>query len=171
MERCWRVDTVTAALIFGRRGTHGTGGSASASQCEDGAAILEGFGARGRKPAIALQALLAAPEQAVEMLKQNLKPAAATGLAGLLERVTALQLDDAKRAICSNPIRRQFAFCDSRLRNHRRRKPQHISRAFSKLRPIPCRPSCAVQFSGVILAEQLNTAESWRLIEGADGWW
>ena len=99
MERCWRVDTETAALIFGRRGTHGNRrfrvGALNAKMAKQ---YWKDLGGEGRKPAIALQALSAAPEQAVEMLKQNLKPAAATGLAGLLERVTALQLDDAENS-------------------------------------------------------------------------
>jgi WD40 repeat protein len=121
----------------------------------------------GRKPALAWQALLGNPEQAVEMLKIYLKQAAAAkGIAGALENVIVPspvegnELSDASPPV--PPVMRALQQAlekttSEEARTHYRQLLDAASR------PMP--PEMRRPILGILLAEQLDTAESRKLIE------
>lgn len=121
----------------------------------------------GRKSALAWQALLGNPEQAVEMLKLNLKQAAsAKGIAGALENVIVPLPEEGQEPLDAPPpvppmmIALQQALekaISDEARNHYQQLLDTASR--------PMSPEMRRPLLGILLAEQLDTAESRKLIE------
>jgi hypothetical protein len=121
----------------------------------------------GRRAALAWQALLGNPEQAVEMLKINLKQAASgTGLEGVLENVIVPLPEEGDAPLDGSspvpPIMRALQQAlekatSDEVRNHYQQLLDAASR--------PMTPEMRRPILGILLAEQLDTAESKKLIE------
>jgi WD40 repeat protein len=121
----------------------------------------------GRKPAVAWQMLLRNPEQAVEMLKTNLKQAALTkGIAGALENTIVPLPEEGREPLDASPpvppIMRalQQALEKATTEEARNNYKQLLDAASRPMSPETRRP-----ILGILLAEQLDTAESRKLIE------
>jgi WD40 repeat protein len=121
----------------------------------------------GQKPAVAWQMLLRNPEQAVEMLKTNLKQAAlAKGIAGALEN-TIVPLPEAGReqldgSSPESPMMRALQQAlEKATTEEARNKYKELLDAASR----PMSPETRRPILGILLAEQLDTAESRKLIE------
>jgi WD40 repeat protein len=121
----------------------------------------------GRKPALAWQALLGSPEQAVEMLKINLKQvASAKGIAGALENVIVPLPEEGQEPLdAPTPVPPMMIALQQALekatsdeaRNHYKQLLDTASR--------PMSPEMRRPILGVLLAEQIDTTESRKLIE------
>lgn len=121
----------------------------------------------GRKPALAWQMLVRNPEQAVEMLKTNLKQAESTkGITGVLENVVVPLPDEDREPWDGSspepPMMRalQQALEKATTDEARNRYKQLLDAASRPMSPEARRP-----ILGILLAEQLDTAESRKLIE------
>ena len=121
----------------------------------------------GRKPALAWQTLLGNPEQAVEMLKINLQQvASAKGIAGALESVIVPLPEEGREALDASspvpPIVRalQQALEKTTSEEARKHYKQLLDTASKPMSPEMRRPILAI-----LLAEQLDTVESRKLIE------
>jgi hypothetical protein len=121
----------------------------------------------GRKPALALQSLLGNPKQTVEMLKINLKPVvAANGNANEVESVNAPSPEEGDKLLDASPpeppmmraLHEAFERATSDdARNHYKELLDAASR--------PMKPEMRRPILGIMLAEQLNTTESRKLLE------
>jgi hypothetical protein len=121
----------------------------------------------GRKPALAWQALLGSPEQATEMLRTNLKQATSTkGIAGALENfIIPFPEEDHEPSDAGVPVPPmmravQQALEKATAEDSRGHYKQLLDTASRPLSPKMRRPVL-----GILLAEQLNTAGSRKLIE------
>ena len=121
----------------------------------------------GRKPALAWQTLLRNPEKTVEMLTINLKQvASAKGIAGALESFLVLLPEEGDEALDASPpeppIMRalQQALEQATSEEARNQYKQLLDAASRPMSREMRRP-----ILGTLLAEQLDTAESRKLIE------
>jgi hypothetical protein len=125
------------------------------------------LGAEGRNPALAWQSLLGNPEQASAMLKTNLKRVASTkGIAGVLESAIAPLPQDGHELLDASapepPIMRALhQALDKATTEEARNQYKQLLETAS--RPMP--PEMRRPFLGILLAEQLDTSESRKLIE------
>ena len=125
----------------------------------------------GRKPALALQYLLGDPAQALEMLKRNLRPAAAAkGIAGALEELgVPLPNSDDDSSDSSQPVSPVIRALQHALRQ----SPTEDAAARIKLlldeAALPMSPEMRRPIIGVLLAEQLNTEESRHFLQQMAG--
>jgi hypothetical protein len=123
--------------------------------------------AAGRKPALAWQALLGNPQQAVDMLKINLKQAAAAkGIAGALESLVVPLPEEGHELLDASPpvppvMRALQQALEKTTSEEARTHYRQLLDAAS--RPMP--PEMRRPILGILLAEQLDTAESRKLIE------
>jgi hypothetical protein len=121
----------------------------------------------GRKPALAWQTLLRNPEQAVEMLKVNLKQVTSEkGIEDALESAIVPLPEEGQgpldAAVSIPPMMRALQQALERAtsdeaRNHYKQLLDAASR--------PISPETRRPILGILLAEQLDTAESRKLIE------
>ena len=121
----------------------------------------------GRKPALAWQALLGNPEQASEMLKTNLKQAAsAKGIAGALESAIVPLPNEGQQPFDALPpippiMRALQQSLEKATTEEARNNYKQLLDAASR----PMSPETRRPILGILLAEQLNTAESRKLVE------
>jgi hypothetical protein len=121
----------------------------------------------GRKPAVAWQALLGNPQQAVEMLKINLKQAAAAkGIAGALESLVVPLPQEGQELLDASPpvppvMRALQQALEQTTSEEARTHYRQLLDAASRPMPLEMRRPIL----GILLAEQLDTAESRKLIE------
>jgi WD40 repeat protein len=121
----------------------------------------------GRKPALAWQALLVDPEQTVEMLKINLKQvASATGIVGAPENTVVPLPDDVYEPLDASPpepptMRALQQALEKAPSEEARNQYKQLLDAASR----PMSPEMRRPILGILLAEQLDTAESRKLIE------
>jgi WD40 repeat protein len=132
----------------------------------------EDLGGEGRKPAIAWQTLLGNPEQAVEMLKINLRKAGtAKGITGALESVIAPLPEEGHELLDASPpvplmMRALHEALEKATSDEAQKHYKQLLDAASR----PMSPEMRRPILGILLAEQLHTAESRKLIEEiADG--
>jgi WD40 repeat protein len=121
----------------------------------------------GRKPAIAWQTLLRNPEQAAELLKTNLRRiAAAKGFAGMLQSVIVPLPDEISELVDASapvpPIMRALQQgLDAAATEEARSDYKRLLEAASR----PMSPKARRPILAVLLAEQLDTPDSRKLIE------
>ena len=121
----------------------------------------------GRKPALAWQALLGNPEQAVEMLKVNLKQVALSkGVAGALERDMAPLPEEGQEPLDASPPEPPIiSALQQALQETTSFEAQIIYNFLLDAASRPMSPEMRRPILGILLAEQLDTAESQKLIE------
>jgi hypothetical protein len=127
----------------------------------------EELGGEGRTPALAWQTLLGNPEQTVEILKINLKQvASAKGIAGALESVIVpLPVEGHELLDASPPIPPMMRALQQALDKATSEESQNHYKQLLDAASRPMSPEMRRPILGILLAEQLDTAESRKLIE------
>ena len=127
----------------------------------------EDLAGEGRKPALAWQTLLGNAEQAIEMLKINLKQvASAKGIAGALETVIVPLQEEGDKSLDGSPpeppmMRALQQAIENATSEETRNQYKQLLDAASR----PMSPEMRRPILGILLAEQLDTADSRKLIE------
>lgn len=120
----------------------------------------------GRKPALAWQTLLGSPEQAVEMLASNLQQAVtAKGIVGALETALVPVANAGQEPLDTVPIpplmRVLRQAVDQAVSEDARKRYESLLDSASR----PMLPEARRPILGILLAEQLNTTKSRKLLE------
>lgn len=126
----------------------------------------EDLGGDGRKPALAWQTLLGNPEQALEMLKTNLKQVTSTkGIAGVLESVIVPMPEDQEVLDASPPVLPMMRALHQALEKATSEETRNHYKQLLDAASRPMTPDMRRPILAILLTEQIDTAESRELIE------